>query len=151
MCGHFLGDERRNTRQTRASRDVLQRFCFQLGQKYHFVQVATFSGARHTPENIETQIFACLSIALRADNAIPYRDVCRACQILRLRQAYLFLSLSRGFTHTSIVSNVFYGHLWRFCFLGEQRTQFFARVATWLFSDGRTRQRKFEMHRKRDS
>ena len=84
-----------------------------LGQNVDFVQVATFP-ARHTPENIETQIFGCLSIALQADNAIPYRDVCRACQILRLRQAYLFLSLSRGFTHTSKLSNAFYGHLQAF-------------------------------------
>ena len=86
----------------------------ELGQNVDFVQVATFLGARHTPENIETQIFGCLSIALQADNAIPYRDVCRACQILRLRQAYLFLSLSRGFTHTSKLSNAFYGHLQAF-------------------------------------
>ena len=43
----------------------------ELGQNVDFVHVATFPGARHTPENIETQIFGCLSIALQADNAIP--------------------------------------------------------------------------------
>ena len=70
--------------------------------------------AQHTPENIKTQIFVCLSIAWRADNAISYRDVCRAWQILRLCQAYLFLTFPRGFTHTSKLSNAFYGHFRRF-------------------------------------
>ena len=58
----------------------------------------TFPGAPHTPKNIETQIFVCLSIAWRADNASSYRDVCRAWQILRLCQSRAFFSLSRGFT-----------------------------------------------------
>ena len=104
-------------------------FC-RLGQNNENVQVATqatlFSvvsrRATHTPENIETQIFVCLSIAWRADNASSYRDVCRAWQILRLCQAYLFLTFPRGFTHTSKLSNAFYGHLQRFLAFSHRDT-----------------------------
>ena len=98
----FSRNRRRNTRQPRASRGK-SRVSTNLDRTLILSKSRrrnTFSGARHTPENTETQIFVCLSIAWRADNAISYRDVCRAWQILRLCQAYLFLTFQRGFTHT---------------------------------------------------
>ena len=77
-------------------------------------------------------------------------DGCVAYQILHLCQARAFLSVSRG-AHTRASFQMRSIAFTAFCFLGEQRTQFFASIATWRLSDGRTRQRKFETHTKRDS
>ena len=60
-------------------------------------------------------------------------DGCVAYQILHLCQARAFLSVSHTRASFQMRSIAFTA----FCFLGEQRTQFFARLATWRLSDGR--------------
>ena len=105
MCGHFLGDERRNTRQHRASRGksrvstnldsriILSKFVvsgvsqcprFHTGAKHHNTFRERVNSVRNTCEQV-TQFS-------RLDGCVAY-------QILHLCQARAFLSVSRG-SHT---------------------------------------------------
>ncbi len=81
----FSRYRRRNTRSTRASRAKsvrcanLDRTTILSKSRRSNAFLGRFSMcATHTPENTETQIFACLSIALRAGGMARHSAICRA-------------------------------------------------------------------------
>ena len=116
------------------------RFCFQLGQKYHFVLVRRF------------RRFSMCAIPHWGETSQHVSGACQfGSQRLRAGNAILTPRWVRSISNFAPVSSkgVFFMHthghrfkcvLWAFtafCFLGEQRTQFFARLAPWQLSDGR--------------